>query len=309
MPFLWERMQPTLDAPLDTAYFGLYDSLLQYIIVNKSATVIIDVHNYARYNGGVIGASGSGVTIDNFVNFWKLMAAKYKSRADLVIFGLMNEPNGVSSKIWFSAAQTVINSLRAEGFSNTILVPGNFYTGAWSWLSTASYVSTDVPVISNADYALNITDPLDNVVFEVHQYFDSDSSGTSPTCPTTKNATAIFSSFENWLEKHNKYGYLGEFAGAANSACQSVVTAAFERFANNPRWLGTSWWSGGPWWGNAWYLFQTSNLTGQVDQMTWQKASMIPNQRYTGYNPVDSSSVSVSVSWALLAFALAVFLF
>ena len=287
IPFLWERMQPTLNTALDTAYFTLYDSLVQYAL-NKSMTVIIHPHNYGGYRGNKIGSSAVSAT--SFLNFWKLLAAPYKSRSDLVIFGLMNEPVSLSSKAWFGAVQSIITNFRSNGYKHTIFVPGNFYTGAWSWNSTASYISKDTPVVSNAAHALALTDPLNNLVFEVHQYFDSDYSGTSSVCPTTKTAAALFATFEKWLSDNNKYGYLGEFAGAANSGCETIVKAALARIKSNPRWLGTSWWAGGPWWGSSnKFAFETSTLTGQTTQMTWQRQYLIPYQRSKGYNPVSAS--------------------
>ena len=293
VPFLWERMQASVNASLSTDYFNNYNSLIQYII-GKGATAILDPHNYARYYDNPIGSAS--VSVYDFVSFWRTLGARYKTRADLVVFGLMNEPHGVSSIMWFNAAQRVINALRADGVQNTILVPGNAYTGVHSWTADYPGISTDSPVISNAVHALSITDPLNNVVFEVHQYFDSDSSGTSATCATSNTVASIFANLVNWLETNNKYAYLGEFAGAANSACQAQLTAAFQLLKNNPRFIGSSWWSGGPWWGNYMYLFETSNLSGQVPQMAWQRANLIPYQRSVGYNPVATTPTSPPIS-------------
>ena len=320
IPLLWERMQPTLNAALNTDYFNLYDGLVQYAL-NKSMTVIIDPHNYGSYRGNKIGSTA--VTVNSFLNFWKLLAAPYKTRSDLVIFGLMNEPVALSSNTWFSAVQSVITNLRTNGYKNTIFVPGNFYTGAWSWNSTASFISTDTPIVSNAAHALALTDPLNNIVFEVHQYFDSDYSGRSAVCPTTTTAEALFSTFEKWLAANNKYGYLGEFAGGANAGCATIVKAALARIKSNSRWVGTSWWAGGPWWGASnIFAFETSTLTGTTTQMTWQQQYLIPYQRSKGYNPVstsrsddsgsfaqESGATTLAASWVAIVLAMAAFLF
>ena len=323
IPLLWERMQPTLNAALDTDYFALYDSLVQYAL-NKSMTVIIDPHNYGSYRGNKIGSTA--VTVNSFLNFWKLLAAPYKARPDLVIFGLMNEPVSLSSNTWFAAVQSIITNFRSNGYNHTIFVPGNFYTGAWSWNSTASYISTDTPIVSNAAHALALTDPLNNLVFEVHQYFDSDYSGRSATCPTTITAEGLLSTFEKWLEANNKYGYLGEFAGGANSGCETILKAAFARMKSNSRWIGTSWWAGGPWWGASnIFAFETTALTGQTTQMTWQQAYLIPYQRSKGYDPVAASrstnssdidgslgpengATTLVASWVILVLAMAALL-
>jgi hypothetical protein len=276
---------------LDTNYFNHYDTVVQYAL-NKGATVIIDPHNYARYNDAIIGASGSGVTNANFIDMWQKMAQKYKSRADLVVFGLVNEPHGMSSNTWFATAQATINALREAGVTNTILVPGNAYTGAHSWVDTYAGYSTDTPIVSNAVHAAAITDPLNNMAFEVHQYFDSQYGGLSEVCTTGRTATSILGDFEEFLINNNAYGYLGEYAGAANSDCETIVKDVLDHIKNNPRWLGSSWWAGGPWWGNYMFTLETSDLTGNVTQMNWLNGRVIPYERYAGYDPSGSTSPS-----------------
>lgn len=328
IPFKWERIQPTLGGALDTTYFNRIDGLVKYII-GKNATVILDLHNYGRYGSDTIGSAA--VTQANFVYFWRLLGAKYKANADFVIFGLMNEPHDQSSALWFAAAQAAINALRKDGCKNTITVPGNGWTGAWTW-TTAKGNEANSP--TNAAAALNITDSLNNIVFEVHQYFDEWSSGTDSTCPTSKTAEGLFSKLDTWLATNDKYAYIGEFGAADNAQCETLVKAVFARLKANSRYLGTSWWAGGPWWTDStWYLFETKTLTGQVAQMGWQRAQLIPNQRYAGYDPAPTAvapsvtavnpgtatngtdpnepsngAVAVAASWAVLAFALAAFL-
>lgn len=322
-------MQPTLGGALDTTYFNRYDSLVQYII-SKNATAILDNHNYGRYGGAYIGSSA--VSTASFVNFWKLFGAKYKANADFVIFGLMNEPHDQSSALWFGAAQAAINGLRNAGIKNTITVPGNGWTGAWTW-TTAKGNETNSP--TNANAALNITDPLNNIVFEVHQYFDEWSTGTVDSCPTTKTAEGLFAKFDAWLETNDKYAYIGEFGAGVSTDCATLLKAVFARIKANSRYLGTSWWSGGPWWpATQFYLFETKDLTGQVTQMGWQRAQLIPYGRTAGYDPSATAvppSVSaanpgtstngtdpnepsngtgaLAASWAVIAFALAAFVF
>jgi endoglucanase len=86
------------------------------------------------------------------------------------MFGLMNEPNSMDTNLWRDTAQGAINAIRATGASNMILVPGNAWTGAWSW--TSNYYGTP-----NSVAMASITDPKNNFAFEAHQYFDGDSSG------------------------------------------------------------------------------------------------------------------------------------
>lgn len=69
-------------------------------------------------------------------DLWRRLALEFKNDK-AVIFGLMNEPNGISAPDWANAAQGAINAIRKTGANNLILVPGTAYTGAHSWRSTS----------------------------------------------------------------------------------------------------------------------------------------------------------------------------
>lgn len=75
---------------LDSANFGQYDKLVQACLTT-GAHCIVDNHNYARWNGGIIGASG-GPTNDDFSGLWKQLATNYATHSR-VVMGLMNEPH------------------------------------------------------------------------------------------------------------------------------------------------------------------------------------------------------------------------
>lgn len=115
-----------------------------------------------------------------------------------------------------------IQAIRETGATNKILVPGNGYTGAHSWYAT--YYGS-----ANAIVMLNITDPGNNMVYEVHQYLDGDSSGTdqSGTCVSTTIGAERLTEFTNWLKTNNKKGFLGEFAGGNNAQCGTAIEGAW----------------------------------------------------------------------------------
>lgn len=66
-------------------------------------------------------------------------------------------------------------AIRATGATNVVFVPGVAWTGAHSW--NATFYGTP-----NAVVMATVRDPGNNYVFEVHQYLDSDSSGTNANC-------------------------------------------------------------------------------------------------------------------------------
>ena len=109
-----------------------------------------------------------------------------------VLFGLMNEPHDMPTEQWLVAANAAIAAIRAVGAQNLILVPGNAWTGAHSW--SDSWYGT-----SNATVMRGIVDPAHNFAFEVHQYLDGDSSGTSAQIVSPTIGSQRLASFTSWL--------------------------------------------------------------------------------------------------------------
>src|SRR5688500_11083086 len=127
LPFRWERLQPTRRAALDAAELGRLTTTVSHM-TDKGASVILDPHNYARYQGQVIGA---GIPNADFADFWARLSAVFRGNSK-VIFGLMNEPHSMPTEQWLSAANAAIGAIRNAGATNLILVPGNAWTGAHS---------------------------------------------------------------------------------------------------------------------------------------------------------------------------------
>lgn len=251
LPFRWERLQPTAQGNLNTTELSRIKSFVSYVS-SKKAYVVLDPHNYARYYGEVIGSEGLPVTA--FGDFWKKVALQFKDNP-YVIFGLMNEPHDMATELWLEGANAAIAAIRSAGAENLILVPGNGWSGAHSWSS--SWYGT-----SNSQVMLNIVDSLNNYAYEVHQYLDSNSSGSSATCVSTGTGVDRLKSFTSWLRTHNKRGFLGEFGTAANETCLTGIDNMLAYINENADvWLGWTWWAAGPWWGN--YMFSVEPENGQ----------------------------------------------
>ncbi|HEY2406863.1 MAG TPA: glycoside hydrolase family 5 protein [Polyangiaceae bacterium] len=240
MPFAWERLQPVLSTSLDAAEQARVDDFVSYA-TGKGAYVILDPHNYARYQSNaaagpvLIGAAG-GPTNADFADLWSRLATLYAAN-DHVIFGLMNEPHDIGLGAWLTAANSAIDAIRAAGATNLILVPGTNWTGAASW--------TD----SNTGM-LGTIDPLDHYVFEVHQYNDSDSSGNHSTCVSATIGSERLQNFTEWLSENGKQAVLGEFDGPNNDTCLSALDDMLSFIdAHTDSWVGWTYWAAGPWWG------------------------------------------------------------
>lgn len=134
--------------------------------------------------------------------------------------------------------QAAIDGIRAAGATTQyVAVEGNSYSGAWTWAGV------------NANLA-NLTDPEGRILYEMHQYLDSDGSGTSDACVSSTVGVERVTSATQWLAANGKVGLLGEFAGGANAVCQEAITGMLDYMQENSDvWLGALWWAGGPWWG------------------------------------------------------------
>ncbi len=258
LPFCWERLQPALMGSLDAAELSRIDAVVKHI-TDANANIVLDLHNYARYGSTVLAASGT-VTKTQLANVWQQIATHYRSN-NKVIFGLMNEPHDITSELWLDAANAAISSIRSTGATNLVLVPGVAWTGAHSWTST-SYGT------SNAVSMVKITDSAHNFAYEVHQYFDSDSSGTSSTCVDVNIGVTRIAAFSAWARTNHVKGFLGEFGGGRNDVCYSAVSNLLEAITNDPDvWAGWTYWSAGAWQPNYMFNIPTKITSGQKTQL------------------------------------------
>src|SRR3954464_14304845 len=259
--FQWERLQTTTNAPLNATELNRLNTFVNQTTA-KGMKVILDPHNFGRYYGQTIGSAA--VPHSAFSNFWGSVAAIYKTNQH-VIFGLMNEPHDMSTntasstETWRSAAQGAINAIRGTDATNLILVPGNAYTGAQSWLQ--NWYGTP-----NGTAMLSITDPAQNYAFEVHQYLDSDSSGSTTNIVSATVGADRLAGFTQWCRANHRRGFLGEFA-VANSTIGSGSGIGDEALTNMlsyvrtnaDGWMGWAWWAAGPWWGNYMFTLEPTN--------------------------------------------------
>lgn len=272
IPFLWERLQGRLRGEFEDKYLAALNKTVN-LVTEKGMHAIVDPHNYARYSttgrvdgGKVIGADGSGVTVDDFLDFWSRLAESFKGNPN-VVFAIMNEPNTMSTRLWADTAQAAIKTIRTTGATQLVLVPGNGWTGAHSWLE--NWYDTSDEALSNAEAFENFVDPANNFAFEMHQYLDSDSSGSKDECVSSSAGVDGLSGATQWLEQHGFRGFLGEFAGGANSLCEEAVDAMLSHMDEHPVWLGWTWWAAGPWWGSSWASIEPSDDGTDKPQIAW----------------------------------------
>lgn len=242
LPFLWERLQPEPKGELDPTQLEMLTKTVDNAHRHGIA-LLLDVHNYGQYNGQKIGSDAVPDAV--FADLWARLAREpaLANKPD-VLFGLMNEPHGISARTWARSAQAAIDAIREAGAKNLILVPGTAWSGAHSWNSASAGGGS-----SNADALLAIRDPAHNLAFEAHQYLDKDSSGTKDTCVNEQVGVQRLEGFTRWLRKHHKTGFLGEFGASTRPECMAALDGMLSYMEKNGDvWLGWSYWAAGAWW-------------------------------------------------------------
>ncbi|KAL9624960.1 MAG: hypothetical protein Q9160_001007 [Pyrenula sp. 1 TL-2023] len=242
VPFLMERMaQGSITAQFNAGYLANYTATINHI-TGKGAYAVIDPHNYGRYNGAIIQST------TDFASFWTRLATQFKSNSK-VVFDTNNEYHDMDQTLVLNLNQAAINAIRATGAtSQYIFAEGNSWTGAWTWTQVNDNMKA-------------LTDPNNKLLYEMHQYLDSDGSGTSATCSSSTIGAERLASATTWLRANGKKGVLGEFAGGPNSVCMSAVQGLLQHVqANSDVWQGALWWAAGPWWGTTtWSSFEPSS--------------------------------------------------
>ncbi|KAF2471899.1 glycoside hydrolase family 5 protein [Lindgomyces ingoldianus] len=248
--FLLERMCPLsygLGAKFNETHFDYFKEAVDYVTKTKGAYCILDPHNYMRYNdpsqqpmtGSIIGDTSdkTAATTAQFGAFWGELAGRFKDN-EKVIFGLMNEPHDMKTSLVIQNNQAAIDGIRKAGAKQLILAPGNSWTGGHSW-TEGSDPSTQLT---------QLKDPESNTAFDIHEYLDSDFSGSHAAC--AQSVTKL-SGVTSWLKQNNYKAMITEFGGSNTTQCASMLTDFIKYMDANDVYIGWTAWAAGPFWGSA----------------------------------------------------------
>src|SRR5205085_3940662 len=254
LPFLWERLQHSEFGAFDAAELGRLDDVVTYA-TSKGLKIEIEPHDYGKGFGALIGSAQTPNSA--FADFWGKLAQHFASNAN-VIFGLMNEPNEQSASAWLGSANAAIAAIRNTGATQEILVPGSYWDGAWTW------TSTDNAAVVGA----GVQDPGHNFAFEVHQYLDSDGSGTHPGAVSATIGVERLTAVTQWAEATGNRLFLGEIGVTTDQTSLTAFDGMLTYMQQHTdAWQGMTYWAGGPWWGD--YMFSIEPQNGaDKPQMT-----------------------------------------
>ncbi len=233
-PFIWERVQHSLDDGLNFDQIRLLKKTLDLAAMNGQK-VILDMHNYGRYHGELIGSSK--VPYDAYASVWRELAKRFKGHRGLLGYDIMNEPHGTVG-LWPGAAQAAVDAIREVDDQTLIFIEGERWSSAYHW-----------PLV-NTNFLIN--DPADRLVYEAHLYFDQDFSGKY-MAQTSRDIDPMIGverarPFIEWLKKHGQKGFLGEY-GIPDDLPEAAVAMDNLLAYLNDNCVPSAYWAGGPGWG------------------------------------------------------------
>ena len=174
LELLWERMQRTLNGPLDTDYVAMVQDTLDRM-ASRGMYCMLDIHNYCVYAVGSVrgGAAGtryqlgsSQVPNSALYDLWNKMVTKWKDHPAVFGWGLMNEPTFDQPKTnWYAVAQQLVTNIRAIESKKFIAV------GLWGYSNINS-------VGSGENNSLDINDPAGRILYEIHGGVEADALDT-----------------------------------------------------------------------------------------------------------------------------------
>ncbi|KAI6778374.1 Endoglucanase EG-II [Emericellopsis cladophorae] len=221
LPVPWQYLvNDQLGAKMDETNFNNYNKLMKACL-DTGSYCMIDIHNFARWNGGIVGQGGPDD--EDFVDIWAQLAKKYANN-DKVMFGIMNEPHDLDIVRWAQTCQKVVTGIRKAGAeSQIILLPGTNFASAETFVSSGS--ARLLAKISNPDGS------KDGLILDLHKYLDINNSGTHVEC-TTDNV-AGFKTIGDWLRKNKRQAIISETGASLDPTCIEKFCTQNEYIAKN----------------------------------------------------------------------------
>ncbi|OAX40628.1 glycoside hydrolase family 5 protein [Rhizopogon vinicolor AM-OR11-026] len=267
LPVAWQYLTYSqMTGVLNETQFSNYNMLVSDCL-STGAYCVIDIHNYARYDGEIIGQGGPSNEI--FAELWYNIASYWQNETN-VIFGVMNEPHdlpnittwaesgmiftltdvspaeNVTSSLQFRllmllktlGTQSAVTSIRQAGATTQmILLPGDDYTSAETFVSGGSAEALNM--VQNPDGTTT------NLIMDVHKYLDYDNSGTNAAC-VTNNIEDSWYPLTTWLRANGRQALNTETGGGNVDSCVGYISQEIGyQAANSDVILGYLGWSAG----------------------------------------------------------------
>ncbi|WP_082893441.1 glycoside hydrolase family 5 protein [Rufibacter ruber] len=243
--FVWERIQKSLNGPLDNFELTQMKRFVDEARA-RGMWVLLDFHNYGRrvINGNEVILGASGLPVATVTDVWRKLALVFKDYDNIWGYGIMNEPHDMlPTHPWFEIAQDLIEEIRDVDTHTPIVVGGDRWSSGYHWPSYS-------------DNLKNLYDPSNKLIFEAHQYFDANFSGlyansydADQVTPTT--GVDRIAPFVNWLKQNNLKGFVGEYSIPDDAADLSRWRVTLDNMLAYMKANGVNgtYWAAGPRWG------------------------------------------------------------
>ena len=246
VPFKWERLMPDRDGGFRDADAAELDRVVSAIHA-RGGYPILSPHNYfRRQERGRELFIRDQIPQGDFNRLWEMLARRY-GRFPRVVFELMNEPVGRPTEVILAAMVEATAAIRAQGARHLVLVPGNHWSGAHSWVSS-----------DNGRVMDRFEDPENNWAFAMHQYLDEGASGAAKAAGYADGAkvkpgsgATVLAAATAWLRERGRRAMLTEFSFAALRAPRGAPYPESLRegrdlldsmLRNRDVWLGGTYW-------------------------------------------------------------------
>jgi hypothetical protein len=237
VPFSWEGVQPTLGGPLNTTALASLDKAVS-LAAADGMQAILDMHNYDRYTtstGTYVIGTGT-VTYADYQQVWQLLAAHFAGETGIYAYEIMSEPHDDNGTWVTTTAQDGVDGVRQGDTTHFIIVDSDSYAGGQAWMAN--------------NQNLNVTDPVNRIIYSAHTYWDSNDSGAYNGSYDSNNdypnvGVDRVASFIYWLNLKGAQGFVGEF-GVPNNVSNpdyrwNVVLSNFLQDLNTNGVSGTLW--------------------------------------------------------------------
>lgn len=273
------------DYTLNMTYWTNFVQPLLETLTSAGVYTILDLHSYMHYSwmGNQISGCNSTIsqcpdgTLDtnpnDYVGIWKNIYAQINSDSNIkqqyLMMDIFNEPVAAPGETLtatqvYNAEVPVALYLQSQNFPGKILLEGNNWSGLHSW-TTLAYADgkTNADVFTKANLEASGLN-TNNILINVHQYLDSDFSGTQSTCQPASALTSTgtngfnLDAFSNYLQTNDLQAIVTETGAptAAQASCQDTlsqfVSYLNQHAANGSSggFVGMTLWGAGHGWGN-----------------------------------------------------------
>lgn len=238
LPVRWSNhAAPTIDGKLDEAFARRVDQVVDALLA-RGVYVLLDFHHHMQLNGAALHPGefkvDDAVLDARFINIWRQVAARYRSRSPKLLFEILNEPSGrLTAARWNVLAARALAVIRVTNPTRAVVVD------VVRPSLDADYAALSMPATDkNLIMGAHVYEPVNFT----HQY----GSGPRINCCDDVQKAQIRQALDrmvNWSQRTGYPVHLGEFGSYERAPVEG--RAAYARFVRDEaetRGMGWAYW-------------------------------------------------------------------